>query len=253
MSHRVGSKGEPVIQLQLRPGGLEEKYPAFLQPSPMLVRCLRISRAVETAVLALTARVKEFSRMSYRAFNESRRRLAPGERIRRHSFLLAGWLSRGFKTLSDGLVTVGFLGLRVSRQGLQRLVSLLGSKLRRARRSAAADISALSVTGYGLEQGSPKGLWPREQALCRELTRFRARLVEELLAEEEELARVAARVARLQHLIRAQEQLLVEMTMGGDDAADGSGLADSSAGQLVGAGKVAGRDKVRTMPLFRQV
>jgi hypothetical protein len=74
-----------------------------------------------------------------------------------------------------------------------------------------------------------------------------------LLAEEEELARVAARVARLQHLIRAQEQLLVEMTMGGDDAADGSGLADSSAGQLVGAGKVAGRDKVRTMPLFRQV
>ena len=75
-------------------------------------------------------------------------------------------------------------------------------------------------------------------------------MVEELLAEEENLTRLATRVMRLQNLVLAQEHLLVEMAQTDENQAESSQFPAETVDNLVGIGKSSGPGKVRNMSLF---
>ncbi|BFU94093.1 MAG: hypothetical protein NTNFB02_08150 [Nitrospira sp.] len=111
---------------------------------------------------------------------------------------------------------------------------------RAEKRSDYAPTSGFSMARFDL-YGGFHFLQPSEakQSFRRELARSHAQLVEQLRAEEEELSRVAARVVRLQSLLRAQQSLLLDVTRGSE--AERASL-NAPFQSLVGVGMHSGRE-----------
>jgi len=84
---------------------------------------------------------------------------------------------------------------------------------REDQRSEYMPVSGFPMARFDLH-GDFHFLQPTEakHSFRRELARSHAQLAEQLRSEEEELARVAARVVRLQSLLRAQQSLLLGTT-----------------------------------------
>lgn len=112
----------------------------------------------------------------------------------------------------------------MSRNGLHAIASWLRSQQigSRQQKRSASDYPALRFEACSTGLRFSRLFSQREEALGRELTRSHARFVEELLAEEEELTRVATKVVRLQSLIRSQEHLLGEMVHSHEDQQESS-------------------------------
>ena len=109
---------------------------------------------------------------------------------------------------------------------------------------------ASRLEAYSTDRRSLRLSSPRERDLSQELTEGHARLIEEILADEEELTRLATRVVRLQRLIRAQKHLLAEIAPTDENPAPDNQFPAETADNLVGIGKSSGRGKVRNMSLF---
>lgn len=248
MNYRIYSWRKPVKRIQLLPADLSSKYQASLRPSFLLVWCWKILLTAETTSLALAAWWRQQIQMGRQVINDRRERLALQVRTRRFKEVLNGWLSRAFRTAWHGLVTLGHSGLRMSLSRIHAISSQLHSRRVVARQFSwnppASRFGAHSTDRRSLRLSS----WERD--LSQELTEGHARLVEELLAEEENLTRLATRVMRLKNLVRAQEHLLAEMAQTDENQAESSQFPAETVDNLVGIGKSSGPGKVRNMSLF---
>lgn len=249
MNYRIHSWRKPVKRIQLLPTDLSSKYPDSLRPSFLLVWCWKILLAAETASLALATWWRRQIQMGRQVINDRSQRLAIQARTRRYGEVLNGWLSWAFRTAWDGLVTLGQSGLRTSVSRTHASPAKLRSPLAVVRQSSW-NPPAPRFEGHPTDRRSLRLSSPRERDLSQELTEGHARLVEKLLADEEELTRVATRVLRLQRLIRAQEHLLAEMAHTDESQAQNGQFPAETADNPVGIGKSSGRRKVRNMSLF---
>jgi hypothetical protein len=114
----------------------------------------------------------------------------------------------------------------------------------------STDFTAVRLGAYSTQQRSLQRSSPEAQDL-QELTEGHIRLVEELLADEEELTRLSTRVARLQSLIRAQEQLLAEVASLDENRSESSQVAEETADNLVSIGTSStNRGEASNRPLY---
>jgi len=114
----------------------------------------------------------------------------------------------------------------------------------------STDFTAVRLGAYSTQQRSLQRSSPEAQDL-QELTEGHIRLVEELLADEEELTRLSTRVARLQSLIRAQEQLLAEVASLDENRSESSQVAEETADNLVSIGTSStNRREASNRPLY---
>jgi signal transduction histidine kinase len=248
MNYRVSSKHKPLKRLQLQPADLS-KYQIPLRPSLLPAWYWRIIFAIETGGVALGTWLRPQIQMSQQAITDRLQRLSLRERTRRYGVVLNGWLLRVFETIWRGLVNLGHSGLRISRSRIHAIASWFSLHRVVARQySGNSPVSRLET--YSVDPRSLRLSPSGQQDLRRELSNARARLVEELLAEEEELTRVATRVVRLQSLIRSQEHLLAEMAHSEENPADSGRFLAATADDLVGIGKSSSREELRNIPLF---
>ena len=249
MNYRIYSWRKPVKRIQLLPADLSSKYQDSLRPSFLLVWCWKILLTAETTSLALAAWWRQQIQMGRQVINDRRERLALQVRTRRFKEVLNGWLSRAFRTAWHGLVTLGHSGLRMSLSRIHAISSRLRSRRVVARQSSwnppASRFGAHSTDRRSLRLSSP---WERD--LSQELTEGHARLVEELLAEEEKLTRLATRVVHLQNLVRAEEHFLTELAQTDENQAESSQFPAETVDNLAGVGKSPGPGKVRNVSLF---
>ncbi|MDF0643203.1 MAG: hypothetical protein P0111_04180 [Nitrospira sp.] len=215
MNHRVGSRPQPVKQLQIRPGGLQVKYPSSLRPSPLRTWSWQAVRACESGCYAFAAWLGRQSRTAWQASLNGLRRIELGARMRRCGIMLKETGARGAAWVGQGLAVAGQRGLALAQDLARRMVQ-------RFRRRAVKRSNHVPTSGFSLGRFDLYGdfhfpqLSETKQSFRRELARSHAQLVEQLRAEEEDLARVAARVVRLQSLLRAQQSLLLEVTRGSE-------------------------------------
>jgi hypothetical protein len=251
MNYRIYSRRKPVKRVQLLPGDLPSKYQASLQPSFLQVWCWKLLLAAETTGLALATWGRRQIQTGRHVINDRFQRLAFRERASRCMGVFIGWGSGAFPALWHGLMNLGDTGLKMGRSRAQAIASWLHSQ-RTGARPSSWNHAVSRFDPYSAELRSLRLSPPRGQDLGRELADARVQLVEELLAEEEELTRVATRVARLQRLIRSQEDLLTEMACLDKSKAESSRFPAEPVDDLVGTGRSSGRRKLRSMPLFRQ-
>lgn len=249
MNYRVSSKRKPVKRLQLPPADLLSKYQVSLRPSLLPAWCSRIVWASRTTSLALGTWLRSQIHMRRQVMSDRLQRLSLRERTIRYGVVLVGWLSWACEATWRGLVNLGQAGLRTSRSRSHAIASWLRSRLVVARQFSWNH----PVPRFEMYSTDPRSLplsSSGEQDLRRELSEARARLVEELLAEEEELTRVATRVVRLQSLIRSQEHLLAEITHMDKNLSNGSQFPAATAANLVGFGRSSDPEELRNIPLF---
>lgn len=249
MSYQIYFRRKPVKRVHLLPTNLTSKYPDSLRPSFFLVWCWKILLAAENTSLALATWWRQQVQMGQRIINDRSQRLEIQAQTRRYREVLNQWFSWAFRTAWYGLVT---LGQSLLQMGLNR-THASPSRLRLMRvvaRQSSWNPPAARFKLYSTDRRSLRLSSPWERDLSQELTEGHARLVEELLADKEELTRVATRLFRLQRLIRAQEHLLTEMAHTDENPAQSSQFPAVSADNLVGIGKSSGRGKVRNISLF---
>lgn len=251
MHSRVYSNRKPVKRVRLLPADRLSKYPASLRPSFLLVWCWKILLIAETISLALATWLRRRIQGGRQVINDRLQRLAIRKRTRRYGVVLIGWLSWPFRTVWRGLVIFGHSGPRMSRSRTHAIDSWLHSRRMSAQQSSW-NHPVSRFEAYSTEPSSLRLSSPREQDLRRELTEAHARLVEELLAAEAELTRVATRIVRLQSLIRSRKHLLAEMGHLDENPAESSQVPAKAADNLVGIVKSSSRGALRNMPLFRR-
>lgn len=249
MSYQIYFRRKPVKRVHLLPTDLSSKYPDSLRPSFLLVWCWKILLAAENTSLALATWWRRQIRMGQLAVNDRSQRLAIRARARGYREVLNGWFSWAFMTAWYGLVTLGQSLLQMSLSRTHAIPSRL-RLMRVVARQSAWNPPASRFKVYSTDRRSLRLSSPWERDLSQELTEGPAGLVEELLAEKEELTRVATRLLRLQRLIRAQEHLLAEMAHTDENPAQSSQFPAVSADNLVAIGKSSGRGKVRNISLF---
>jgi hypothetical protein len=233
MKYQFYYRRKPIKRVQLQPAHLSSKYQESLQPSFMLIWCWKILVAAENASLALATWWRGKLQIGRQLISDPSQRMAIQAQARHYREELKGWFSWAFMSAWHGLVTLG-----------QAILSRLRSSRVVARRSSW-NPSASRFQMYPTDRQSLRLSSPRERDLSQELAEGRARLVEELLVDEEELTRVATRVVRLQCLILAQEQLLTEMAHADEDPAQSSQFPAVTADSLVRIGTSSSRGKVR--------
>jgi len=161
-----------------------------------------------------------------------------GTRVKRGGITLQDWALHGTVRFGQGVKVAGQWGGRTVRDAFRWVV-------RRFERPEEKRPEHMPVAGFPMARFDVYGdfhfLQPSEakHSFRRELARSHAQLVEQLRVEEEELSRVAARVVRLQSLLRAQQSLLLETTRG-TEAARASLNAPFQ--PLVGVGMGSGRE-----------
>jgi len=246
MNYRIYTWRKPVKRIQVFPADLPSKYPSSLSPSFLLIWCWNILLATEKIGLALVTWVQRLIQVGQRIINVRSQRLALQTWTGRNGERVDGWLSRALTTVWHGLVTFGQSGLPMIRNRTYATDSRLNSQLVFSNQSSG-DLPAGRFEIHSTERCALHLSSPREQDLRQELTEGHARFVGDLLAEEEELARVSMRVVRLQSLIRAQEQLLAEIASQGNPLETNQFPAETF-DNLVGIGKSSSQGKVRNMP-----
>lgn len=251
MHSRVYSKRKPVKRVQLLPTDRLSKYPASLRPSFLRVWCWNILLAAEITGLALAHWLRRRIQIGRQVIHDRLQRLALRKRTRRFRVVVIEWLSWPFKTVWRGLVTLGDCCLRMSRSRTHPIDSWLHSRWMSVRQSSWNN-PASRFEASSTEPGSLPLSSPREQELCRELTEAHARLVEELLAAEAELTRVATKVVHLQSLIRSREHLLAEMGHLDENPAQNSQARVKTVDNLLSLVKSSSRGALRNMRLFRR-
>ena len=249
MNYRIYSWRKPVKRIQLLPVDLSSRYPDSLRPSFLLVWCWKILLTAETTSLALATWWRRQIQMGQQIIHDRPLRLALRARTRQYGEMLEGWLSRAFTTLWHALVTLKRAGLPMSRNRSFAIPSQLRSP-RMAARQSSWNPAASRFMAHSTDRRSPHVSSPRQQDLRQHLTEGHARLVEELLADEEELTRVSARVVRLQSLIRAQEHLLAVIASIDENQSESGQFPAEIVDNLVGIGKASSRGEVRNMRLF---
>lgn len=232
MNHRVGSRPQPIKQLRIRPGGLQAKYPSSLRPSPLRKWCWQAVQTCESGGHAFAAWLGRQSRAGWQAAVNGLKRMELGTRVKRSGITLKDWTVRGAVRVGHGLTVAAQWGGRMARNAARGMV-------RRFRRLEEKRPEQMPASGFSMARFDQFGgfhfLHPSEakQSFRRELARSHAQLVEQLRVEEEELSRVAARVVRLQSLLRAQQSLLLETTRGSEA---GRASMNASFQSLVGVG-----------------
>jgi hypothetical protein len=249
MIYQIYFRRKPVKRVHVLPTDLSSKYPDSLQPSFLLVWCWKILVAAETTSLALATWWRRQVEMGQQIINDRSQRLAIQARARRYREVLNGWFSWAFRTAWHGLVSLGQSGLHISLSGTHAIPSRLRS-LRVVARQSSWNPPASRFKVYSTDRRSLRLSSPWERDLSQELTEGHARLVEELLADKEELTRVATRLLRLQRLIRAQEHLLAEMAHTDENQTQSSQFHAVTGDNLVGIGKSSGQGKVRNLALI---
>jgi hypothetical protein len=245
MNYRVDSKHQPIKRIQLRPMDLVAKSPASIRSSFLSVWSRRIIHAAETSGVGLDTWLQGRIKAGRQVIKDRLQGMALGERIHRYGVVLVGLLFWALRTGRLECITFGQAGLRTSRNLTQAITSWIRSRLVCARQHSgmrpALQWKADSTGPRSLDLSSP-----REHDLRRELTEAHARLVEELLSEEEELTRVSTRVVRLQSLIRSQEHLLAEMACHDENSVENSQFPTDD---LVGVSKSSSGGELRRTPI----
>lgn len=115
----------------------------------------------------------------------------------------------------------------------------------------SVDFPTARFGAHSTQQGSLQLSSTGAQTLRQELTEGHIRLVEELLADEEELTRLSTRVARLQSLIRDQEQLLAEVASLDENRSESRQVPEETADNLVSIGTSStNRGEASNRPLY---
>lgn len=246
MNHRVGSRPQPIKQLRIRPGTLQVKYPSSLRPSPLRKWCWQAARTCEIGCQAFAAWLGRQSRAGWNAALDGLRRLELGTRGKRTWVIAKDSAAHGAVWLGRGLAVAGGRGFGMARDSVRAMAQRF--RHREEKRTDQVLTSGFPMARFDFH-GDLHFLQPSEakQSFRRELARSHAQLVEQLRAEEEELSRVAARVVRLQSLLRAQQSLLLEATRGSE--VDRASL-NASFQPLVGVGLRSGRE-AESPDLFR--
>ncbi|SLM46506.1 protein of unknown function [Nitrospira japonica] len=238
MNHRVGSRPQPIKQLRIRPGELQVKYPSSLRPSPLRKWCWQTVQTCESGCHAFAIWLGRKSRAGWQVSRDGLKRMELGVRVRRGWITLKESTLRGAVQCGHGVKVAGQWGGRMVRDAARLIV-------RRFERREEKRPEHMPVAGFPMARFDVYGdfhfLQPSEakQSFRRELARSHAQLAEQLRAEEEELSRVAARVVRLQSLLRAQQSLLLGSTR--DNEAERASLR-APFQSLVGVGMRSDRE-----------
>ncbi len=244
MHYQFYFRRKPIKRVRVMPTDLSSKYPDSLRPSFLLVWCWRILLAAENTGLALATWWRRQIQMGQQIINDQSQCLTIRARTGRYREVLRGWFSRPFRSGWYGLINLGnsnpATGMMPSRLSLLRVVA----------RQSSGNPPASQLKMHSTDRRSLRLSSPWERDLGHELVEGHARLVEELLADKEELTRVATRLFRLQRLIRVQEQLLAEMAHTDENPTESSKVHAVTAGNLAGIGRPSGRGKVRNVYLF---
>jgi len=249
MNYRVGSKREPVKRIQLWPRELLSKYPALPRLSFLREWYARIIVATKTTGLTLFTWFQGRLQTGRQTINDRLQRMELRNRTRHAGRMLIGWVSRAFSNAWTCVAGLGQVALRMSQDVAHAGVARLSSQ-RLATRQASWNHPASSFNEYSTAPRSLSFSSPREQGLRQELTEAHDRLVEELLAAEEELTRAATSVVRLQSLIRSQEHLIAEMARLDEHQSDSHRFPAETADDLAGVGESSNRGELRRTPLL---
>jgi len=245
MNYRVDSKHQPIKRIQLGPMNLAAKSPASIRSSFLYVWSRRIIHAAKTSSVGLATWLRGRIQTGRQIIKDRLQGMALGERIQRFGLVLVTSLSWALRTVREKSIKFGQAGFRMSRNLTRAITSWIRSRLVCARQPSgmrqALQWKADSTSPHSLHLSSS-----REHDLRRELTEAHARLVEELLSEEEELTRVSTRVVRLQSLIRSQEHLLAEMACHDENSIESDQLPSDD---LVGVGKSPSGGELRRTPI----
>jgi hypothetical protein len=248
MNYRVDSKHQPIKRIQLRPMDLLAKSPASIRSSCLSVWTRRIIHAAETSGVGLATWLRGRIQMGRQIIKVRLQGMALGKRIHRYGVVLVASLSWALRTGRQRCIKFGQAGLGMSRNMTQAITSWIRSRLVCARQHSGIH----PALQWEADATGPRSLHlssPREHDLRRELTEAHARLVEELLSEEEELTRVSTRVVRLQSLIRSQEHLLAEMACHDENLMESSQFPAATVDDLVGVGKSSSGGELRRTPI----
>ena len=249
MHYQFYFRRKPIKRVRVMPTDLSSKYPDSLRPSFLLVWCWRILLAAENTGVALAEWWRRQIRMGQQIINDQSQCPTIRARTARYREVLRGSFLRAFRSGWYGLINLGnsnpATGM-IRTQGMPSRFSLL----RVVARQSSGNPPASQLKVHSTDRRSLRLSSPWERDLGQELAEGHARLVEELLADKEELTRVATRLFRLQRLIRVQEQLLAEMAHTDKNPTQSSKFHAVTADNLAGISRPSGRGKVRNVYLF---
>jgi hypothetical protein len=201
---------EPVKRLQLMPQGVVPKYPCAFRSSRAGLRWRQIGTALLSVGCTVSAGVARAVRASGRLTMAAFRRLALGTHLLRIGRAARSGFSWTVRGAGRGMAAIGrWLGRTVQagmRQGLARLRAWSSKRAHQAELPAAPSFNPWNGLTDNLYDST---LWQerslvRNQVLRHEIGVVRAHLA----AQEKELARAAAHIARLRGLVRSQQQAL---------------------------------------------
>ena len=252
MNYRVGPKREPIKRLQLRPSDLSSKYPTSLRPSLMRIWAWQFVYAVEAIIRGLKRGIRRGTQLFVHLITDMVQHLALWERTSRLGKWLIEWACRGFEHLRIFLGDV----IRAGRRMIARMSNTTASWIRSRRIGAWQKTTSAKVhpmSPFNVDSADTicaKLPSERQHILRRELTDVRERLMEALLAEEQELTRVATRVVRLQSLIRAQDHFLAELAETDEPWGQNRVARETSIEKFLGVGKSSNEEEPQDISLY---
>jgi hypothetical protein len=249
MHYQFYFRRKPIKRVCLMPTDLPSKYPDSLRPSFLLVSCWRILLAAENTGLALGTWWRRQIQMGHQIINDRSQYLTILARTRRYGEMLKGWFSRAIRCGWNGLINLGNSNPATGMIRTQGMPSRF-SFLQVVARQSIGDPPTSQVKVDSTDRRSLRLSSPWERDLCQELAEVHARLVEELLADKEEVTRMATRLFRLQRLIRVQEQLLAEMAYTDAPSTQSNKVHAMTPDNLAGISRSSARGKVRNVYLF---
>ena len=219
MNRHIMANREPVKRLQLMPQGVVPKYPCASRSSRAGLRWQQIGAALLSAgctlAVGVAGMVRAAGRLTVTIFN----RLALGRRMAHIGRAMLAGLFWSLRAIGRGMAVTALVLGRTARagviQGLTRLRTWLSNRARnRARLAEFPTAPSFNPwNGNGLTDNlHDSTFWQerslvRHQTLRREIGLARAHLA----AQEKDLARAAAHIARLRSLVRSQQLALEEV------------------------------------------
>lgn len=228
MNRHIMANREPVKRLQLMPQGVVAKYPCASRSSRTGLRWRQIGTALLSVGCALAAGVTRMARATGRLIVATFQRLSLGTNLLRFGRAAGSGFSWTVCAAGRGAAATGrWLG-RTSRagmrQGLARLHGWLSTRAHQAEVPAAPSSipwNGLTDNLYDSTYWQERSL-VRNQALRHEIGVVRAHLA----AQEKELARAAAHIARLRGLVRSQQLALEDAAKELQDRDEGAEVRD---------------------------
>lgn len=227
MNRHIMANREPVKRLQLMPQGVVPKYPCASRSTRAGLRWRQIGTALLSAGCALAVGVARVVRAAGRLIVVVFRRLALGTNLLWIGKAAGSGLSWIVRAAGRGMAAIGRWLSRTARagmrQGLDRLHAWSSKRTRQAELPAAAFVpwNGLTDNLYDSTFWQERSL-VRNQALRHEIGVVRAHLA----AQEKELARAAAHIARLRGLVRSQQQVLEDAAKELHDRDEGVEMKD---------------------------